>query len=120
MSGRRASTTPASSPSADVRLLEASCEVGATAAAKRRRFRSLGLSRDRNPRLRGFRSCALAEPDVKSERPRPRSGRASGPLLFRATGIPGYGDSGLAHYPDDAVSSWGEPTGLDSGEPRCR
>jgi uncharacterized protein len=27
---------------------------------------------------------------------RSRSGRASGPLLFRATGIPGYGDSGLA------------------------
>src|SRR5919106_3109308 len=31
------------------------------------------------------------EAGVKSQRPRPRSGRASGPLLFRATGIPARG-----------------------------
>jgi hypothetical protein len=94
--------------------------IRASTARARRHARSLGgpCRRTRDPAERGpgvrGRVATLARagwggsrtsPDVSSERPRTRSVRAFGPLLFRATGIPGDGDSGLAHHQSSPPSS---------------
>src|ERR671918_2083116 len=56
--------------------------------------------------------------DVNSERPRPRSGRASGPLLFRATGIPTRGFRSCALLGAARVEP--DRPGIDRVDPEMR